>query len=76
MGAIEIAAVKEERFNTILINVTAFFRDKSAWNYLQRHAINRILKEKPITTQVRLWSAGCSSGEEAYTLAMILAEAQ
>ncbi|MDJ0747223.1 MAG: CheR family methyltransferase [Xenococcaceae cyanobacterium MO_167.B27] len=62
-------------FNTILINVTAFFRDKSAWNYLQRHAINRILQEKPITTQVRVWSAGCSSGEEAYTLAMILAEA-
>ena len=62
-------------FNTILINVTAFFRDKPAWNYLQHHIINRILEEKPARTQVRVWSAGCSSGEEAYTLAMILAEA-
>ncbi len=62
-------------FNTILINVTAFFRDKVAWNYLQRNAINRILEKKPLTTQIRVWSAGCSSGEEAYTLAMILAEA-
>ncbi|MEM8829862.1 MAG: CheR family methyltransferase [Cyanobacteria bacterium P01_G01_bin.19] len=62
-------------FNTILINVTAFFRDKAAWNYLQRHAIPRIIEEKPLTTQIRVWSAGCSSGEEAYTLAMILAEA-
>ena len=34
-------------FNTILINVTAFFRDKPAWNYLRDHAINRILEEKP-----------------------------
>ncbi len=62
-------------FNTILINVTAFFRDKAAWNYLQHQAINRILEEKTPNTQVRIWSAGCSSGEEAYTLAMILAEA-
>ncbi len=62
-------------FNTILINVTAFFRDKTAWNYLQRHAIDRIIEEKPVTTQIRVWSAGCSSGEEAYTLAMILGEA-
>ncbi|MDJ0576780.1 MAG: CheR family methyltransferase [Xenococcaceae cyanobacterium MO_234.B1] len=62
-------------FNTILINVTAFFRDKPAWNYLQYHVINHILEEKPPRTQVRIWSAGCSSGEEAYTLAMILAEA-
>jgi two-component system CheB/CheR fusion protein len=62
-------------FNSILINVTAFFRDKSAWNYLQGHVIDRILNQKPINTQVRVWSAGCSSGEEAYTLAMIFAEA-
>ncbi len=60
-------------FNTILINVTAFFRDMSAWNYLQTEALPHLLDEKPAQSPIRVWSAGCASGEEAYTLAMILA---
>lgn len=62
-------------FNTILINVTGFFRDRSAWIYLQQQVITRILEQKSAGSQIRVWSAGCSSGQEAYTLAMILAEA-
>ncbi|MDJ0718899.1 MAG: CheR family methyltransferase [Prochloraceae cyanobacterium] len=61
-------------FNTILINVTAFFRDKKAWNYLERQTIPHILREKSENSPIRIWSAGCASGEEAYTLAMILAK--
>ncbi len=61
-------------FNTILINVTSFFRDKSAWNYIQSQTLPRILNEKSQHSQIRIWSAGCASGEEAYTLAMILAD--
>ncbi len=62
-------------FNTILINVTAFFRDAPAWEYLRREILPRILDEKRKNDPVRVWSAGCASGEEAYTLAMVLAEA-
>jgi two-component system, chemotaxis family, CheB/CheR fusion protein len=62
-------------FNTILINVTSFFRDTTAWNYLQRQVISRLIDEKPENQPIRVWSAGCASGEEAYTLAMILADA-
>lgn len=61
-------------FNTILINVTAFFRDASAWKYLQEEALPRLLSDKTDRSLIRIWSAGCSSGEEAYTLAMVFAE--
>ena len=62
-------------FNTILINVTAFFRDASAWKYLESQTLPRLLGEKSETAPIRIWSAGCASGEEAYTLAMLLSEA-
>lgn len=62
-------------FNTILINVTAFFRDPQAWDFLAREAITRILGDRGASDPIRVWSAGCASGEEAYSLAMLLAEA-
>jgi two-component system CheB/CheR fusion protein len=62
-------------FNTILINVTAFYRDEAAWEYLAQNVIPKILAEKAAGDPVRVWSAGCASGEEAYTVAMLLAEA-
>ncbi len=63
-------------FNSILINVTSFFRDASAWEYLKQEVIPRIIADKPNNdAAIRVWSAGCSSGEEAYTLAIVLAEA-
>ncbi|MEB3123950.1 MAG: CheR family methyltransferase [Snowella sp.] len=61
-------------FNTILINVTAFFRDSNAWKYLQEELLPEMLKTKERSKQIRCWSAGCASGEEAYTIAIILAE--
>ncbi len=62
-------------FNTILINVTSFFRDSQAWEYLAGDIVPRILADKAGDGSVRVWSAGCASGEEAYTLAIVLAEA-
>jgi two-component system CheB/CheR fusion protein len=62
-------------FNTVLINVTAFFRDLPAWDYLTREIIPQLIAAKPADQPLRVWSAGCASGEEAYTLAIILAEA-
>src|SRR6058998_3925290 len=61
-------------FDTILINVTGFFRDPQAWEYLNKEIIPQILAGKKSTDPIRVWSAGCSSGEEPYTLAMLLAE--
>jgi two-component system CheB/CheR fusion protein len=61
-------------FNTILINVTAFFRDPDAWDYIATDVIPRLLAERGPDNPIRVWSAGCASGQEAYTLAMLLAE--
>ncbi|MEV6239346.1 CheR family methyltransferase [Lentzea sp. NPDC051838] len=62
-------------FNTILINVTAFFRDPDAWTYLREEVIPSLLAERGPDDPIRVWSAGCASGEEAYSLAIALAEA-
>jgi two-component system CheB/CheR fusion protein len=62
-------------FNTILINVTGFFRDAEAWDYLRAEVLEPLLLARPADSVIRIWSAGCASGEEAYTLAMVLAEA-
>jgi two-component system CheB/CheR fusion protein len=61
-------------FNTILINVTAFFRDELAWDYLRQEIIPRILENREERDSIRVWSTGCASGEEAYSLAMCFAE--
>jgi two-component system, chemotaxis family, CheB/CheR fusion protein len=61
-------------FNTILINVTCFFRDPAAWDYLAAEIIPQIVERKEPGESMRIWSAGCASGEEPYTLAMILVE--
>lgn len=61
-------------FNTILINVTAFFRDPEAWEFIGAEVIPRLLAERSPADPIRVWSAGCASGQEAYTLAMLLAE--
>src|SRR5262245_22115697 len=61
-------------FNTILINVTSFFRDPEAWEFLAGQVIPRVLAGGRPDSAIRVWSSGCASGEEAYTLAIILAE--
>src|SRR5499427_3050954 len=61
-------------FNTILINVTSFFRDPEAWGYLTSQIVPTIMAHSRPESAIRVWSSGCASGEEAYTLAMILAE--
>ena len=63
----------EPLFNTILINVTGFFRDTSTWDYLQHQVLPELLQQKE-QNSIRVWSAGCSSGEEAYSIAILLAE--
>jgi len=62
-------------FNTVLINVTSFFRDEIPWGYLAEEIVPRILEGKGPAESIRVWSAGCATGQEAYTLAMVLCEA-
>jgi two-component system CheB/CheR fusion protein len=62
-------------FDTILINVTSFFRDQPAWDFLTEQIIPKILREKKPNEEIRIWSGGCASGEEAYTLAILFVEA-
>jgi two-component system, chemotaxis family, CheB/CheR fusion protein len=64
-----------ELFDTILINVTAFFRDEPAWDYLRDDIVPLLLEHKGSEAPLRVWCAGCASGEEAYSLAIVLAEA-
>ncbi len=61
-------------FNAILINVTAFFRDASAWDHLSSHVLAPLLQAVATQDPIRVWDAGCASGEEAYTLVIVLAE--
>ena len=61
-------------FNTILINVTRFFRDPEVWDALAESVVPSLLSARSEDTPVRIWSAGCASGQEAYSVAMMLAE--
>jgi two-component system CheB/CheR fusion protein len=58
----------------MLISVTHFFRDRDAFEALEREAIPRIIESKQPGDQVRVWVAGCATGEEAYSLSMLLRE--
>jgi two-component system CheB/CheR fusion protein len=61
-------------FNTILINVTGFFRDTDAWLHLRDDVLPGVIAARKPSELIRVWSAGCASGEEAYTAAAILAD--
>ena len=63
-----------ELLTTILINVTEFFRDPPAWEVLRGDILPPILKQLKAGSSFRAWSAGCASGEEPYSVAMVLAE--
>ena len=62
-------------FNTILINVTSFFREPDAWQYLEEEVLPKIIEKKNSSDSIRVWCAGSSSGEEANSIAILLAEA-
>ncbi len=62
-------------FNEILIGVTKFFRDPEAWEQLKQRVIAPLVAGRSMGGPLRAWVAGCSTGEEAYSLAMVYAEA-
>ena len=63
-------------FRDLLIGVTSFFRDPEAFEALEEQIIPKLFAGKPASAVIRVWSPGCSTGEEAYSLAILLAERQ
>src|SRR5215510_2982110 len=61
-------------FNSILINVTAFFRDHETFDYLRSTVVPKVIASSN-SADIRIWSAGCASGEECYSVAILFAEA-
>ncbi|WP_343715073.1 CheR family methyltransferase [Inquilinus sp.] len=68
--AVEVEAL----FRDLLIGVTHFFRDAKAFEVLEREVIPKLMEEKGPDDQVRVWVPGCATGEEAYSIAILLRE--
>lgn len=64
----------EALFRDLLIGVTNFFRDPEAFKVLEEQVIPKLFEDKPAGSAVRVWCAGCSTGEEAYSIAILLQE--
>jgi chemotaxis methyl-accepting protein methylase len=58
----------------MLIGVTQFFRDSEAWEALRDKALPKLIETKPVGGTIRVWVVGCSTSEEAYTMAIVLTE--
>ena len=67
----EIRALSDD----FLINVTNFFRDSEVFEYIENEIIPEIVTKKDTDGQIRIWSVGCATGEEAYSMAILLSEA-
>jgi two-component system, chemotaxis family, CheB/CheR fusion protein len=61
-------------FDTTLTKVTEFFRDPAAWKVIAERVVPHIVKGKADDRSIRVWCAACSTGQEAYTLAMVFAD--
>ena len=64
----------EALFRDLLIGVTNFFRDPEAFKVLEEQVIPKLFENKPAGSAVRVWCTGCSTGEEAYSIAILLQE--
>ncbi len=62
-------------FKELLIGVTSFFRDPAVWEHLREAALPQLLARSDAAQKLRAWVIGCSTGEEAYSLAMVFTEA-
>jgi len=71
----ENAVEAELLYKELLIGVTSFFRDPAVWDHMRQEVFPRLIRGRPEGHALRAWVAACSTGEEAYTLAMVFAEA-
>jgi chemotaxis protein methyltransferase CheR len=68
------SALWEELLNLVTVGETYFFRDESQMDALRRHVLPGIISSRSRDRRLRIWSAGCATGEEPYTLAILLRE--
>ena len=68
------AAERSSLCTDLLIGVTRFFRDEDVWEMVAKEVIDKIVLETPNDYEIRIWTPGCSTGEEAYTLSILFAE--
>ncbi|PKM95239.1 MAG: hypothetical protein CVU84_06035 [Firmicutes bacterium HGW-Firmicutes-1] len=61
-------------FGSLHITFSQFFRDSITFAALEQNVFHNIIAHKPEGSEIRIWSAGCSSGQEAYSIAMLLSE--
>lgn len=61
-------------YRDLMINVSSFFRDPKAWEELEQQVIDPLVARRENGDEIRVWSAGCATGEEAYTIGMLLLE--
>lgn len=61
-------------FKELLIGVTSFFRDTAVWEHLANAALPELLSRRTAERKLRVWVVGCSTGEEAYSMAMVFSE--
>ncbi|MEO8398174.1 MAG: chemotaxis protein CheB, partial [Ignavibacteriaceae bacterium] len=71
---IDNSAEVDDLFQDLLIHVTGFFRDSELFKTLKEHLFPRMVQNKPVGKPLRVWIPGCSSGEEAYSIAICLLE--
>jgi chemotaxis protein methyltransferase CheR len=67
-------SLSQEVVEALLNNETYFFRDRAPFDLLARYALPELLQRRAKNRRVRIWSAGCSTGQEVYSLAMLFAE--
>jgi chemotaxis protein methyltransferase CheR len=68
-------SLSQQVVEALLNNETYFFRDRGPFDVLQRHALPELARKREKSKRLRIWSAGCSTGQEVYSLAMLFAEA-
>jgi chemotaxis protein methyltransferase CheR len=67
-------ALSNQVVEALLNNETYFFRDRAPFDLLARHALPQLATRRDSTRRIKIWSAGCSTGQEVYSLAMLFAE--
>ena len=65
---------RQDLANDLLINVTRFFRDAETFELLKNKIVPELVRAQPLDRPIRIWVAGCSTGEEAYSIAMLVLE--
>ena len=67
-------SLSQQVVEALLNNETYFFRDRAPFDMLQRHALEELAERRTRNKHLRIWSAGCSTGQEVYSLSMLFAE--